>query len=154
MFTPWRRDYVVEGKHQAGCVLCALAQADGRDLLLSTDHWFLVLNAFPYCNGHLMLVARKHLAWLSELDGAALAEMPGLLARAEQALRKAYRPEGMNLGINFGRAGGAGIPDHLHIHLLPRWVGDTNFMTSVGGTRVMPEDLVQTFDRLKPLLER
>lgn len=153
MFTPWRHDYVVEGAREEGCVFCRLAAGGDRDLLLLTEHWYLVLNAFPYCNGHVMLVSREHVTWLSDLGDEARAEMAPLLARVEAALRGAYDPQGMNLGINFGGAGGAGIPGHLHIHLLPRWAGDTNFMTSVAQTRVVPEDLAQSFDRIKRALE-
>jgi len=150
LFTPWRREYVVEGRREEGCVFCRLAEdASARDRLLETEHWYLCLNAFPYCNGHMMLVSRTHLAWLSDLPAEALTAMAPLLARAETALRRAYKPDGMNMGINFADAGGAGIPGHLHIHLLPRWSGDTNFMTSVADTRVVPEGLEQSFERIK-----
>ncbi len=151
LFTPWRHDYVVEGTREEGCVFCRLATAP-EEQLFATDHWYLALNAFPYCSGHMMLISKEHVTWLSELSEPALAEISFLLARAEAALRAAYRPEGMNLGINFGSAGGAGIPGHLHIHFLPRWSGDTNFMTSVGGTRVVPEDLAKSFERLREAL--
>ena len=153
LFTPWRREYVVEGKRSADCVFCELSGGDGSDLLLRTEDWFLVLNAYPYTNGHVMLVSRWHVSGLGELGEAALAAMGPLLARVEAAIAAAYRPDGMNLGINFGAAGGAGIPGHLHIHLVPRWVGDTNFMTSVGKTRVVPEDLAISFARLREILE-
>ncbi|MCP4548944.1 MAG: HIT domain-containing protein [bacterium] len=153
MFTPWRRKYVVDGVAEEGCVFCRLAADESaRDRLLETEHWYLCLNAYPYCNGHLMLVSKNHLRWLSELSSAALAEMAPLLARAEAALRQAYDPEGMNMGINFADAGGAGVPGHLHIHLLPRWAGDTNFMTSVAQTRILPESLEQSFDRIEKAL--
>jgi ATP adenylyltransferase len=155
MFTPWRREYVVEGAHrQEGCVFCRLQELEGeRDLLLRTENWYLCLNAFPYTNGHLMLVSTRHLRWLGELGPEALSEMGVLLARAEAAIKKAYSPDGMNMGINFGAAGGAGVPGHLHIHLLPRWTGDTNFMTAVGETRVVPEGLELSFRRLQAALE-
>ncbi len=152
LYTPWRHEYVVEGNREEGCVFCRLA-GEPENQLLAAEHWYLALNAFPYCSGHLMLISREHLTWLSELSAAALSEMSPLLARAEAALRAAYRPEGMNLGINFGDAGGAGIPGHLHIHLLPRWSGDTNFMTSVAQTRVVPEDLGDSFRCLREALE-
>lgn len=151
LFTPWRRQYVVDGKREEGCVFCRLAEQPA-DQLLATPHWYLALNAFPYCSGHVMLISRTHKSWLADLPPEALAELAPLLARVEAALRRAYRPEGMNLGINFGTAGGAGIPGHLHVHLLPRWGGDTNFMTTVGGLRVVPEDLAETFDRLAAAL--
>ncbi|MCB9514925.1 MAG: HIT domain-containing protein [Candidatus Krumholzibacteriia bacterium] len=151
LFTPWRRKYVVEGTREEGCVFCRLANSP-EDQLLATEHWYLALNAFPYCSGHVMLISRHHLRWLGDLPAAAREELGPLLARVEDALRRAYRPEGMNLGVNFGRAGGAGIPDHLHVHLLPRWVGDTNFITTVGQTRVVPEDLADSFARLAAAL--
>jgi len=149
LFTPWRRRYVVEGEgRRDGCVFCNLQKEEERDFLFETEHWYGVLNAYPYCNGHMMIVARRHLGWLGDLDQVALAELVPLMQRAERALRLAYSPEGMNMGINFGSAGGAGIPGHLHVHLLPRWKGDTNFMSSIGGTRVVPEDLQLSFAKL------
>jgi ATP adenylyltransferase len=154
LFTPWRRQYVVEGVRETGCVFCRMsAEEHGADHLLGTRHWYAVLNAFPYCNGHLMLVARRHLAWLSELETEAQSELVPLLARLERAIRLAYRPEGMNLGVNVSQAGGAGIPEHLHIHMLPRWAGDTNFMTTVNHARVIPEDLGESFERLRKALD-
>lgn len=152
LFTPWRHDYVVGAEREEGCVFCRLAGAPA-DQLLDSTHWYLALNAFPYCSGHMMLISKQHVTWLSELERAAQEAMGPLLARAETALRTAYRPEGMNLGINFGAAGGAGIPGHLHIHLLPRWSGDTNFMSSVGHTRVVPEALDVSFRRLREALD-
>jgi len=151
LFTPWRRQYVVEGARETGCVFCRLAEQPD-DQLLAGEHWYLALNAYPYCSGHVMLISRTHKSWLGELPAAALAELTPLLARVEAALRRAYRPEGMNLGINFGVAGGAGIPGHLHVHLLPRWGGDTNFMTTVGGLRIVPEDPAESFARLAAAL--
>ena len=149
LFTPWRRKYVVEGEGRGeGCVFCGLQEEEDRSLLFETEHWYGVLNAFPYCNGHMMIVARRHVSWLGELGAEELAELGPLMRRAEAALRIAYSPEGMNMGINFGSAGGAGIPGHLHVHLLPRWAGDTNFMSSIGRTRVVPEDLERSFERL------
>jgi len=153
MFTPWRRKYVVDGVREEGCVFCRLSKDGERDQLLATDHWFLVLNAYPYCNGHVLLVAREHVGWLGQLSAAALDELGPLLARIEKALRSAYQPEGLNLGINIDQAGGAGIPEHLHIHMLPRWKGDTNFMTTVAQTRVVPEDLADSFDRISKALD-
>ncbi len=149
LFTPWRRKYVVEGEgRKDGCVFCGLQDEEDRDFLFETQHWYGVLNAFPYCNGHMMLVTRRHVSWLDDLNEEELAELGNLMRRAEAAIRKAYSPEGMNLGINFGSAGGAGIPGHLHVHLVPRWVGDTNFMSSIGQTRVVPEEMSLSFERL------
>jgi len=154
LFTPWRRKYVVEGEgRRDGCVFCGLQEEAGGDFLFETEHWYGVLNAYPYCNGHMMIVSRRHLSWLSELESRELSELGPLMRRCEASLRRAYAPEGMNLGINFGSAGGAGIPGHLHVHLLPRWAGDTNFMSSLGGTRVVPEDLALSFEKLSKALE-
>lgn len=154
IFTPWRSDYVMGDRDDEGCIFCRLPLEAPADLLHETGHWFVALNAFPYCNGHLMLVSKAHVAWLGELSPEAQTGLGGLLSLSETVLREAYRPEGMNMGINFGSAGGAGIPGHLHVHLLPRWSGDTNFMTSVGRTRIVPEELEQSFARLQPLFEQ
>ena len=151
LFTPWRRQYVMDGQREEGCVFCRLAEQPAEQLL-ATPHWYLALNAFPYCSGHVMLISREHKSWLGEMPAPALAELAPLLARVEAALRRAYRPEGMNVGINFGVAGGAGIPGHLHVHVLPRWGGDTNFMSTVGGLRVVPEDPADSFARLEAAL--
>ncbi len=153
LFTPWRREYVVEGTgRKDSCVFCEIAGGDERDILLATADWFLVLNAFPYTNGHVMLVSRRHVGKLCDLTREALDTMGPLLERVEAAIAAVYNPDGMNVGINFGDAGGAGIPGHLHIHMVPRWIGDTNFMTAVSGTRVVPEDLALSFDRLRAAL--
>jgi len=152
--SPWRGRYVIGGEREAGCVFCRLAEEGGEDeILLRTDHWYVTLNAFPYTNGHLLVVSRAHAAWLGELSREALDELGPLLARLERLLHSAYGPEGLNVGINFGSAGGAGIPGHLHVHLVPRWVGDTNFMSAVGNTRVLPEALEDSFARLRRCLE-
>tara|TARA_B100001123_G_scaffold226409_1_gene254834 strand:+ start:14007 stop:14366 length:360 start_codon:yes stop_codon:yes gene_type:complete len=114
----------------------------------------VVLNLYPYNSGHLMVVPNRHLAALAEASHEQLAELMMMARRAEIALAEAYRPDGMNIGINLGNAGGAGVPWHLHLHLVPRWTGDTNFMTVVGATRVLPEEPLQTLKRLRPIFER
>ena len=112
---------------------------------------FVILNKYPYSSGHLMVVPRRHIGSLSDAAPDELHELMALTQRAEIALRQAYAPDGLNVGINLGRPAGAGVPGHLHIHVVPRWTGDTNFMTVTADTRVVPEDLGQTADRLRPI---
>jgi ATP adenylyltransferase len=131
--------------------------ASGRDDALVVYRGttsFVILNKFPYNNGHLMVVPNRHIATLNEADGDELAEMMALASRAERAIREAYEPHGLNMGINLGKPAGAGITDHLHMHVVPRWNGDTNFMTVVGETRVLPEELTVTAARLRPVFAR
>ena len=118
-------------------------------LLVRAEHCFLCLNAFPYGTGHVLIVPYRHLPSLAELPGQEAAEMISLAQRIEAVLRKIYRPDGLNFGINLGEAGGAGIAGHLHMHGLPRWVGDTNFMTVTANTRVLPETLDTTWERIR-----
>ena len=137
-----------------GCVFCRLA-ASGPPAADSGVLWrgetiFGVLNAYPYTSGHFMVVPVRHVGALDELTDAEAAELWGALRAGVAALEATYRPEGINLGANLGRAAGAGIPRHLHLHAVPRWSGDTNFMTSVAGARVLPESLEDTWHRLVP----
>lgn len=153
LFRPWRYAYVSATRSDQGCVLCRIAagspEGDRDRLVLGRrDHHFVVLNAFPYNTGHLMIVPYAHVATLADLAPGALGELAELAQRAEAALREAYRPEGFNLGMNLGVSAGAGIADHLHLHVLPRWAGDTNFMSVTGETRVLPEALQDTWTRL------
>ena len=136
-----------------GCVLCNLARSGvkrERLVLFSASHCYVVLNAFPYTSAHMMVVPHSHGGTLLSQDPAALRQMMELLRHCEEILEKEYNPNGFNLGINVGRSAGAGIQDHLHAHILPRWEGDTNFMTTVHELRVLPEDLLDTYDRLAP----
>ena len=144
-----------------GCVFCAaLAHAGRRSprdpslIVARGDTCFVILNLYPYNNGHLMVVPNRHIGLLAEASAAELGELMTMAQRAEAALTEAYRPHGLNLGINLGRPAGAGIPGHLHLHIVPRWDGDTNFMTVVGDTRVVPETPPQTLERLVPIFER
>jgi ATP adenylyltransferase len=157
LWTPWRYTYmeqVTSGK-QPDCVFChALAMEDDRAayIVLRGAKCFLILNRYPYTSGHVMIVPYAHVAELNLCDAETLAEMMQLAQRMETALRVAYKPDGMNLGMNLGRAAGAGVTGHLHLHVLPRWVGDTNFMTVTAETRVHPEELSVTYDRLQKAL--
>jgi len=155
LWSPWRLSYVTGTAREAGCVFCdAQSGADASLVVFRGTTCFVILNKFPYNNGHLMVVPNRHLATLSDATGEELSELMILASRAERAIRDAYAPHGMNMGINLGKPAGAGILDHLHMHVVPRWNGDTNFMTVVGETRVLPEDLTVTAARLRPIFER
>jgi len=135
-----------------GCVFCAAARGgDDRETLVvyRGKHSFIILNRFPYTNGHVMIVPLEHVSTLGGLHEETLTEMMLLARDTERHLRAQYRPDGVNIGLNIGRAAGAGIADHLHMHVLPRWMGDTNFMTVTGETRVLPETLEVTWERLR-----
>jgi ATP adenylyltransferase len=153
MFAPWRSAYVTAGAREPGCVLCRTQEApEGpRSLVVHRGaHTFLVMNLYPYNPGHLMIAPRRHLASLGEATPEELAEMMSLAQRAEGVLAEAYKPDGMNLGLNLGKAAGAGVADHIHLHVVPRWNGDTNFMTVTGEVRVIPEDPFEAAARLRP----
>jgi ATP adenylyltransferase len=151
-------EYVTGARTVDGCVFCLAAaeNGDGADALVihRSQRAYVILNLFPYNNGHLMVVPQRHVAMLAETGPEELSELFGLTRLAEMALSEAYSPQGINVGLNLGRAAGAGVADHLHIHLVPRWVGDTNFMTVVGESRVLPETLEQTVARLSPIFAR
>lgn len=184
LWTPWRYQYVstAESTRRQGvppeleawpgdsdCVFCNMIAAVGHavesgmpveeaeraaKILERGPRTFLVLNAYPYSTGHLMVVPYRHLSSLAELDRETAHELIESAQRAEQALRAVYSPHGLNFGMNLGKAAGAGVEAHLHLHGLPRWAGDTNFMTTVGETRVLPETLDITWERLRPALAR
>jgi ATP adenylyltransferase len=123
-------------------------------ILLRTEHAFVCLNTFPYTSGHLMILPRVHRDSLAALDSATALKLTMLAQRAETVLREVYSPNGLNIGLNLGQAAGAGVAAHLHLHVLPRWMGDANFMTVVGETRVLPEELGTTWERLRPGFQR
>ena len=151
VWSPWRYKYISEASKDDRCIFCdALAMGDDRKALivLRGRHNFVILNHFPYTTGHVMIVPFAHIPDLASCDPPTLAEMMYLAQRVEAALAASYRPEGFNLGMNIGRCAGAGVAGHVHLHVLPRWTGDTNFMTAVGETRLEPEDLSLTFEKL------
>ncbi|MDT8069944.1 MAG: HIT domain-containing protein [Terriglobia bacterium] len=151
LWTPWRYAYITGADKIEGCVFCEASKRTDEQagIVFRGKHCFIILNAFPYTSGHVMVVPYHHLDELQKLPDAAAQEMMSLCQRTEAVLRELYQPEGVNLGMNMGKAAGAGIAGHIHMHVLPRWVADANFMTVVGETRVLPEALEQTFIRLK-----
>jgi ATP adenylyltransferase len=155
LWAPWRLSYVTAAQVPAtACIFCD--PSAGRDLdlvVLRGERSYVIVNLYPYNNGHLMVVPNRHLAALEALTPEEQTELMHLTRLSEMALNHAYNPQGINVGINLGKAAGAGIENHLHIHLVPRWSGDTNFMTAVGETRVLPEDLAATAARLRPIFE-
>jgi ATP adenylyltransferase len=155
LWTPWRYRYITDASKDDGCIFCdALALGDDEKSLIvhRGEKNFVILNRFPYTTGHLMIVPFAHVADLSACDSDLLAEMMLLTRRCHAALAAAYSPEGFNIGMNLGRSAGAGVTGHLHLHILPRWAGDTNFMTTIAETRMHPEDLADTFRKLRVAL--
>lgn len=152
IFSPWRSSYVRHTESGGGCIFCDKPAA-GNDqeqfIVLRAERNFVLLNLYPYTSGHVMIAPYDHVASLEEADPAALAEMMQLARRVESALRAIYKPSGINLGMNIGQAAGAGVAGHIHLHMLPRWFGDVNFMTTVAETRVIPEDLEETYRNLR-----
>jgi ATP adenylyltransferase len=152
LWTPWRYQYVSTADKAVDCVFCSkAAETDDEKALIvhRAEHNFVILNAFPYTSGHVMVVPYQHLDELRKLPTAAATEMMALTQKLEGVLRGLYRPDGLNLGMNIGKAAGAGVAGHIHMHVLPRWVADANFMTTVGETRVLPEDLATTWKRIR-----
>ncbi|NWF62964.1 MAG: HIT domain-containing protein [Chloroflexi bacterium] len=152
LWSPWRMNYIENHKKEEGCVFCnAQANPDGVENLIAFRGKFsyVILNRFPYTSGHLMVIPFAHVAAIEELDSDTRAEMMELTSRCTTELRRIYKPHGFNVGINIGEAAGAGVLGHVHIHIVPRWAGDTNFMSSVGQTRVLPETLEDTYQRVR-----
>lgn len=153
--SPWRQAYVTSADRQPGCVMCrALAGAGQADSLVVhvAPLNFVVMNLYPYNSGHVMVAPHRHVACLHDASAEELAEMMALARRLESVLSTAYRPDGLNVGMNLGKPAGAGVADHIHLHLVPRWTGDTNFMTVVAETRVIPEEPLAAAARLRALL--
>ncbi len=156
LWAPWRLAYVTAAPAPpTDCIFCDAHQsADAELTVFRARHSFVILNLYPYNNGHLMVVPNRHVKTLALLTEPEQQELMALTTLSEIVLTDAYHPHGLNVGINLGKAAGAGIEQHLHVHVVPRWEGDTNFMTAVGETRVLPEDLKQTAAKLRPVFER
>ena len=153
LFAPWRYEYLVSDKSD-NCIFCEAAASgdeEGSLVVFRGKRVFVILNRYPYTNGHLMVAPYRHEAWLSDSSAETLGELIQTVARAEKVLVAAYRTDGLNIGMNFGSAAGAGVADHYHVHIVPRWKGDTNFMTVASDVRVVPEELSVTRRRLLPL---
>lgn len=157
LWSPWRYDYIKSGSSERerqppSCVFCALQEAAGDDeskfILHRAQFNFVVLNIYPYISGHLLIVPYAHVGELDAAPKEITDELMDLTKRSQTLLRETYSPHGFNLGMNLGRAAGAGVADHIHLHIMPRWVGDANFMSNIGETRVIPEDLKTTYSKL------
>ena len=158
VFTPWRLKYIVGFKNRGGkktCFLCDAAkqpEADETNLVLYRGkHAFIIMNKYPYNTGHLLIAPYRHVGDWPELTSEERAEIAELIALAEEKLRELLNPDGFNVGINIGDVAGAGLPGHIHVHIVPRWKGDTNFLPVVSDVRLVPEDVEGTYKRLKPL---
>lgn len=156
LWSPWRYRYIAMADKSEGCVFCRVRDAakDDENYIVHRGQLnFVILNLFPYTSGHLMVVPYEHTASFADTHEGVTAEMIRLAKQAERALAAEYHPDGFNIGMNLGRAAGAGIADHLHLHVVPRWSGDANFVSVIGETRVLPEDLATTCARLKKHFE-
>lgn len=156
LWAPWRLSYIEKATPSGGCIFVDLpAEDDDRKnlILYRGKTAFVIMNAFPYTNGHLMVAPFRHTADMSELEDEELLEINKLVSRTMGWIKAAYHPDGFNVGVNIGRAAGAGIPTHIHWHIVPRWEGDTNFMGVVGEVRVLPQSLEESYDRLKACIE-
>ena len=156
LWSPWRLEYVTGKSRTPGCVFCdAIDGREQSDLIVFRGcACFVILNLYPYNNGHLMVVPNRHIGTLADATPDELHELIDLTRRAEMVLTEAYEPHGMNMGINLGKPAGAGVLDHVHLHVVPRWNGDTNFMTVVGETRVLPEELPKSAASLRLRFEQ
>jgi ATP adenylyltransferase len=152
LWTPWRYRYVSTADQAGVCVFCTASQsADDRKVLVvhRGEHNLVILNRYPYTSGHVMVVPYQHLASLADLPDGTAVELMRLARRCQEVLEAVYHPEGLNLGMNLGKCAGAGIAGHVHMHILPRWIGDTSFITTVSETRVVPEELETTWEKLR-----
>lgn len=155
LWSPWRYDYITGSGQPAksGCVFCEVLNNSASDeekfIIVRAEFNFVILNIYPYTSGHLMIVPYEHVAAPDRAGKKTTDEMMDLIKRAQGALDEVYSPDGINVGMNLGKAAGAGVESHFHMHLLPRWVGDVNFMTAIGQTRTIPETLTTTYEKLK-----
>lgn len=155
LWTPWRYKYISDPGKDDRCIFCAALESKddaAAQIVFRGQHNFVILNRFPYTTGHVMVVPYQHTADFAALPAATGAELMQIAQRAQQALAATYKPEGYNLGMNLGRCAGAGVTGHLHLHVLPRWAGDTNFMATIGETRMHPEELSETYRKLRAAL--
>ena len=151
LYSPWRYDYLKADKPE-GCIFCIDPKDDeSRFVVHRSEHSFVILNLYPYNNGHLMVVPKRHIASLSDLTAEESADIFSNLKSSEETIKMRYNTDGLNIGINLGKAAGAGVDEHLHIHIVPRWFGDSNYMTVCGDTRVIPEDFQLAYRGLKKL---
>ena len=158
LWTPWRYAYITTAAKNDGkpeqCIFCELPKLPDEDskIVFRGEYCFVILNSFPYTSGHVMVVPFRHLDELQKVPPVAASEMIALCQKMEGVLRTVYSPDGINLGMNIGRAAGAGVAGHVHMHVVPRWSGDTNFMTVAGESRILPETLEETYKRIKGVL--
>jgi ATP adenylyltransferase len=155
LWSPWRYRYVSTTSQKDACIFCSKPAANddaAHSIVLRAERNFVLLNLYPYTNGHLMIAPYEHVSRLVDAQPETMAEMMRLAVRCEAALRAIYNPHGINLGMNLGEAAGAGVAGHIHMHMLPRWLGDAGFMSTVAETRVLPEELSVTYQRLKDAL--
>ena len=152
LWAPWRMDYIKSAKDDTVCIFCQIAREgeDERRLVLHRGRYsYIVMNTYPYNNGHLLVTPYRHVPSLTDLSGDELSDAIWLVSYSIKLLRHTLNPDGFNVGVNLGRVAGAGIADHVHFHIVPRWKGDTNYMTTVAETRVLPEDLRETYNKLR-----
>lgn len=157
LWAPWRIEYVAGDNEEKGCIFCLSETSDEDDERLVVHRGrkaFVILNRYPYTNGHLMVTPFRHCSSIDDFSEDEALEIHRLLVLSRRALEAAFRPDGFNIGLNLGRSAGAGVPGHVHYHVVPRWTGDTNFMTLFGEVRVIPEHIEATFRRLKSEFER
>ena len=155
LYSPWREEYVLNQKIE-GCVFCHVSAHEKQDedlrVLYRDEHCFIVMNKYPYTPGHFMIIPHMHTDKLEELDSAVWLHMSALAQKGVRLLKEGFNAQGVNIGMNLGRAGGAGIAEHIHMHLVPRWERDTNFMTSVADTRVYSNDFERIYKKIKSLI--
>jgi ATP adenylyltransferase len=156
LWAPWRMAYIEEGSKEDGCIFCSKFRSDDLRaglVLTHTVYTVVMLNKFPYINGHLLLAPKRHANNLAQLPAEDFIDLNETLRHSIEIIREVFHPGGVNLGMNLGKCAGAGIEDHLHWHIVPRWEGDTNFMPVLGETRVMPQHLLESYDRLQPFFK-
>ncbi len=156
LYSPWRLDYILSEKEK-GCIFCLKPKVNEDDkhfIVYRSKHCFVILNIYPYNNGHIMVVPNRHASHLFDLHDEERNDLFKIVQESERILTEHYNPQGINIGMNLGKAAGAGIDEHIHVHLVPRWDGDNNFMSTIGGYRVIPESFERTYTQLKEQFDR